>query len=75
MHKFADGFNAALIALFIVCSAAAIFLVCIIIDKIRTGLFALIRIDKLAAHIEDFLKANLNALYKKFQRKLEQPES
>lgn len=53
---FANNYHPFLIVLIVVLSALAIFLACVVIDKIRALLFKILHIDKLAVRIERVIK-------------------
>lgn len=63
IHKLAVNFGIVPLALYIFCCAGGIFTFCILGDKIRIGIFRLLKIDTLAQRIEDFIKAKFNKLY------------
>ncbi len=65
ISKLTDGYNTVVLALFVFGCAAAIFLSCILIDKVRILLFRVLRIDKLSECIERLAKTVLNRLFNK----------
>ena len=62
LHKFTVNLSPVLLAVYVVCCAAAIFLFCILADKVRIGIFRLLKIDPLAQRIEDFCKSGFRKL-------------
>lgn len=69
IHKLAGSFGPVLLGVYILCCAAAIFLFCILADKVRLGIFRLLKIDALAQRIEDFCKAKFERLYRSVEQK------
>lgn len=64
--KLLNTYNPALTGLAVIGIALGIFIVCIIIDKIRIWLFNLLRVDKLAQIVADFITRMVNLVYDKF---------
>lgn len=60
IHGFIGDFSFVLLTLSIIGCVVAIFLTCILIDKIRILIFKLIKIDKLSERIEKFIRKLLN---------------
>ncbi len=63
--KFANNYNPVMLVLIVLGSAAAILIICTLIDKIRALLFRLLRIDKLSELIERLIKGAVNKSYNK----------
>lgn len=74
IHTLIGDFNFVLLTLSIVFFALMIFLVCILIDKLRIMLFKVIKIDKLIIKIESLVKTILNTAYIKFEKALHSPK-
>ncbi len=70
IHLIAERFSEIWLIPFVIAVAIAIFLLGILVDKIRMGLFQLLGVNKLAGWLDRRLKTPLNALYKKAERKL-----
>ncbi len=68
LHEYIGGFNFVLLPLSIILIALAIFLICILIDKIRMKIFKALKIDSLAEKIEKFIKTTLNTIYIKIEK-------
>ena len=58
------------LALSVVGFVVGIFIVCILLDKVRIGLFRLIRVDSLCVSIESLVKRWVHRLYQKIDSKL-----
>ena len=67
IHSFISDLNFFLFTLSIIGFVVAIFLTCILVDKIRILFFKLIKIDKLSEQIEKLIKKSLNAVYIRFE--------
>lgn len=59
-----------LLTLSIIGCVVAIFLTCILMDKIRMLIFKLIKIDKLSERIEKFIRKLLNIVYIRLENAL-----
>ncbi len=70
IHGLIGNFSFVPFTLSIIGCALAIFLVCILIDKIRILIFKLVRIDKLSALIEKLIKNSVNNLCARFENTL-----
>lgn len=68
IHNYVGDFNIVLLILSIICCVCAIFITCILIDKIRIFIFKVIKLDKLAQLVEKLIKKILNATYKKLEK-------
>lgn len=58
------------LALSVLGFVVGIFIACILIDKVRIGLFRLLRVDPLCVRIEGLVKRAVNGLYQKVSKKL-----
>ncbi|MBQ6816340.1 MAG: acyltransferase [Clostridia bacterium] len=63
IHTFIGNPNFLLLALFIICFVLAIFLSCILIDKIRISIFKFLNINKLSVQIEKIIRKTVNNIY------------
>ena len=70
IHSFIGDFSFVLFTLSIIGCVVAIFLICILIDKIRILIFKLIKIDKLSERIEEFIRKLLNIVYIRLENAL-----
>lgn len=67
IHSYISDFNFLLFTLSIIGFVVVIFLICILIDKIRILFFKLIKIDKLSEQIEKLIRKSLNTVYIKLE--------
>ena len=70
IHSFIGDFSFVLLTLSIMGCVVAIFLTCILMDKIRMLIFKLIKIDKLSERIEKLIRKLLNIAYIRFENRL-----
>lgn len=70
IHSFIGDFSFVLLTLSIIGCVVAIFLTCILMDKIRMLIFKLIKIDKLSERIEKFIRKLLNIVYIRLENAL-----
>lgn len=68
IHMMVDDFNVVLLTLFIIGCVLAIFFACILIDKIRAGIFKIANIDKLSVQIEKLIRKIIHTLYQKLEK-------
>ena len=66
LHTLCEGFSTSLLVLFVLGCALAIFLACVLIDKVRVLLFRLIRLDSAEYKLADLTKKVINSLYNKW---------
>ncbi len=70
IHFVIRDFNIILLTLSIIGIVAAIFFSCIVVDKIRMGLFKIININRFSELADKFIKAKINKIYEKIRDKL-----
>ena len=70
VHTVVGGFNPVLLALSIIGIVLAIFVFCILIDKIRIWLFNILKINKFSVYIESVIKTKVDNTYKKIKNKV-----
>lgn len=68
LNDFVVRNNVGTFILSIICEALIIFLVCILIDKVRILLFKLVKADKFSEKAEKIVKNAVNKAYEKFDR-------
>ncbi len=68
LGNYATNLNPITLTLFVIGCVLAIFLACILIDKIRLLIFKLAKLDKLSGNAENFVKKETNAAHRKIER-------
>jgi len=74
IHTYIDDSNFVLFILFIVSIVVAIFLICILIDKVRIIIFKTIKVDKMSEKIGEIIEKLINIIYMKFEKKVQKTE-
>lgn len=70
VYTLVGSFNPVLLALSIIGIVLAIFVFCILVDKIRIWLFNIFKINKVSEYIESIIKSKVDSAYKKIKNKV-----
>lgn len=63
LYTFIENFNFISLTLFIIFSVLAIFVICILIDKIRIFIFKIVNVEKISTQIEKIIRKIINTAY------------
>lgn len=70
IHTFIDSYDFIYLTLFIIFMVLAVFVTCILIDKIRIVIFKILKIEKLSVGIEGLIRKAVNTVYLALEKKM-----